>query len=200
MVTKAQKNSMKDFLVSSLELAHSGQVVPQTRKIIGNEKSELIFVGNDGVVLLVDRPYVNDSFSRIHRFLKAQKASVAPVFFKDGETFFRNAAERHYFKSSDGLSLKTYDAEDMRRMILCRPEEIFMLEKSDWLQYYQPASQRLPEAVISARFDPVVFDYSHISARERYKPEDKASERLNIVRQRINLPRELHLSQNMLSD
>ena len=87
---------------------------------------------------------------------------------------------KNYFKKDKYLSLKKYSNEEMHRMILFRPEEIFLNEKRSHLQYYQPSSANLNECLTIFNFQSVRFDYSHIDESGRFKPSDKESKRLYI--------------------
>jgi len=129
---------------------------------------------------VVNRTYPNDSFVQARRYLKQTKSSVAMVFYKDGKTFFRSAAKDNNFKGSLDLSLKNYTSEQIQRMIMFRPEEAYMAGRCGVLQYYQPKSDRLDEALATFGFEPVRFDYSHIDSRERFKPQNRDSSKLFI--------------------
>ena len=177
-ITKKQRNEMRDYLVEKLR-GSNNIIEPVTRAISGIE-SDYIKVGQDGIVILVNRVYPNESLNQLYKTACQFKKNVAPVFFKDGETFFRNAAERHYFKKSHNLSLKHYTGQQMHQMILFRPEEIFVLDRSPLIQYYQPRSERLEQGLASFKFSPVRFDYSHIDSSYRFKPENRESDRLHI--------------------
>ena len=64
-------------------------------------------------------------------------------------------------------------------MISFRPEEIAVHEaRKGKLQYYQPESERLEEALVTYKFEPVQFDYSHINPHERYRPNNTESKRI----------------------
>ena len=174
---------MLDYLVGKLE--GSAMVEPRAKAILGEEESRYLLVGEKGIVVLVDRVYPGNSFEQLIGAARQARPDVAVAFFKDGETFFRSAAEKNYFKMGKDLSLKKYTDEDMQRMMLLRPEEIFVVNMGRSLQYYQPESERLVEEVVSFGFKPVEFDYSHIDSRERFKPRDTESKRLFIWKNRI---------------
>lgn len=157
---------MRDFLVSNLEHTYQ-KVTPITQRIFQEILSNYILVENEdkkGVVLLVDREYPKDSLSRVYRYLRAYfLTNVASVLIKDGETFFRSAMEKNYFKKERKLSLKNYSDKDLQRMILFRPEEsfLFYIQKKK-IQYFQPNSERLTKGLETFLFKEVIFDYSHI--------------------------------------
>lgn len=184
MVDHKQKKQMMDYLVSKLELANLG-VTPKTKELLSGIKSSYIIIGekDSGIVLLVDQEYPKDSFPKFFQSAKSRFKDVASVIFKDGKIFFRNAAEKNYFKKNKWLSLKHYSNYEMNRMIALRPEEIFLNSQREWLQYFQPESPRLREGLESFKFEPVTFDYDHIDSYERFKPENRDSKRLYIWRE-----------------
>lgn len=197
MTTKRQRQEMFDYLAEKLK-GSDAVVTPRRKALVGGIESSYILIGDNGIVFLVDQPYPNEAFERIYRDTVANRHNFCPVFLKDGETFFRNAAERHYFKKSKELSLKHYNNNQMHRMILFRPEEMFAVGRSNTLSYYQPQSARLPQEVVRYEFGPVRFDYSHIDSSERFKPEDRESDRLHIWGQQTNLPGKLQLDGKIL--
>jgi len=184
MITKKQRIEMKDYLVSKLEGFYSN-LEPKTNEILGGIKSNYIFVSPNEVVFFIDQEYPKDSLRKIHNIFHNRDVEVAHVIFKDGKTFFRSASERHYFKKERELSLKNYSKEDMYKMILFRPEEIFLKSRRSHLQYYQPNSQKLNEGIDTFAFENVVFDYSHIP-KDKFKPQNRVSERLHIWRKRFH--------------
>mgnify|MGYP001249979831 CR=1 FL=1 len=198
MVKKAEFQRMLDYVVSKLESSEE-KILPAKRNIVGNLESNLIFVGEDGVVLMVDKVYPKNSFKYLHQTARQGKERVASVIFKDGKTFFRSAAENNYFKKDQMLSLKNYNNEEMQKMMLLRPEEIFLSQINDGLvQYFQPESPRNEEGLETFRFKPVRFNYSHINSDYRYKPENTSSKRLHIWTQRQHLESQLSLEDYLL--
>jgi hypothetical protein len=114
---------------------------------------------------------------------RSRGIDTAAVLFKDGKTFFRSAAEKHGFKSSDNyeLSLKNYNSSEIQRIICLRPEEIFLRAVTrNQVQYYQPASERLDQGLVVYKYDNVEFDYSHIDENDGFKPENRESTKLFI--------------------
>ncbi|MBM3228779.1 hypothetical protein FJZ20_02770 [Candidatus Pacearchaeota archaeon] len=198
MVRKTESNRMLDYMVSKLE-GSSERITPSKRKLVGDIESNLIFVGENGIVLMVDKTYPRDSFKYLYRIARQGKERVASVVFKDGETFFRSAAEKNYFKKDQMLSLKNYDNEEIQRMMLLRPEEIFLAQNNFGLvQYFQPESPRNEEGLETFRFKPVKFDYSHIDSDYRFKPENTSSKRLHLWGQRQHLTNPLSLDASLL--
>lgn len=177
MVSKKQKDQMKDYILSRLN-SSSGKTLPVSKELVSGIKSNYILVGNEGVILLVDQVYPGDSLKTLNDMAKRQGRNAVAVLYKDGETFFRSAAEKIQFKQTYDLSLKNYPKEDLHKIILLRPEEIFLNSRQHLVQYYQPCSENLGEGVESFAFNPVHFDYSHIDSRYRFKPRDIDSKRL----------------------
>ena len=179
MVSKKQKKDMKDYLVT--KLSNSGHAVkPVSREIVSGITSNYLLIDEEGLVLLVDQAYPRDSLNSFYQETRKRGHNFGAVLFKDGELFFRNAADKNYFKKDKYLSLKKYSNEEMHRMILFRPEEIFLNEKRSHLQYYQPSSANLNECLTIFNFQSLRFDYSHIDESGRFKPSDKESKRLYI--------------------
>jgi hypothetical protein len=180
MVSKKQRKEMLDYLVTRLESSASN-VKPISLEFYSGIKTNLVKVDNDGAVLLVDQKYKNGILKPIYRDLIGQVERLAVVFYKDGRTFFRSAAQDKRWKSQKGLSLKNYDEEEMNRVIMFRPEESLIFGQNNGiLQYYQPQSQKLSQGVVSLEFTPVRFDYSHIPSSSRFKPENRDSDKLYI--------------------
>jgi len=179
MTSKQHKKEMLDYLVSKLE--GSGEtVVPAHKKIVSGITTNYIRVGDNGLVLLLDQIYPGDKFEIA--YAGARKFDrQAVVVLKDGKTFFRNAAEDNTFKQKYELSLKNYSTEEMHRMIMFRPEEIYLASElgKSRIQYFQPASERLDRMSVSFHFEPVEFDYSHIPSYQ-FQPANSESVRLHI--------------------
>lgn len=186
MIKKKDRQRMRDYLISKLELSYP-KLELMNKEILNGIESNYIFVepSQTEVVFLIDREYPKNSFNTIYKIFHGRGVEIAPVFFKDGSTFFRNAAEKNYFKKEENLSLKNYTNNDLQKMILFRPEERFVNSMQKYLQYYQPESSKLKEGLETFEFKPVYFDYSHIP-RDRFKPLNKDSERLFIWINRIH--------------
>jgi len=198
MVNQKQKARMMDYLVASLEDSVP-KIQPARNQVINGLEADCILVGNEGVVLLVDKTFGNDSFRRIWIGASSQFGNnIGIVFYKDGQTFFRSAAPDKFFKKSKGLSLKGYSNEDMQRMITTRPEEALAIGRREWLQYFQPESERLQEGVVSFKFSPVTFDYSHIDRTVQFRPEDRKSAKLYVWREKREHSNSLELKEGYL--
>lgn len=187
MTSKQEKKQMLDYLVS--KLINSETIVqPVESEIISGIKTRYISLMNkDNLesdnVILIDREYPKDSFSKLYSAVKNKsRGKIAAVLLKDGKTFFRNAAEANGFKQRYGLSLRKYSAEETHRMIQMRPEELFLEKIKDYVQYYQPKSERLKEAIVTCKFEPVKFDYGYRGhyADNGYELENKDSTRIMI--------------------
>ena len=196
MASIPQQRQMLDYIVAKLE-SSAGRIIPVTRKVVRNTNTNYLEVDDNGLVILVDKKYTGPGFRALCRELAGGKTDVAVVFFKDGTTFFRNAMEANYFKSEHDLSLKHYTPEQMRRMILLSPEEIFIQDRGRDIQYYQPDSERLEEGIETFTFRPARFDYSHISS-DRFIPSNADSKRLFIWGDRRHEPGDLELAGNYL--
>jgi len=199
MVSRQQKKQMLDYLVAKLEGSEE-KVKPATKELIPGINSSYILLGDDGIVFLADQYYAGGKLEGLYSRNKQRFPRFGIVFYKDGKTFFRSAAEANYFKKENELSLKHYDDASMQKMMLLRPEEIFVQGLSDrvGVQYYQPESPRLTEALAFFRFGPVTFDYSHIPRENRFGPLTKESERLFIWQDRIETSENLTLKRCQL--
>ena len=173
MTSKKQRQRMIDYIHSSLTGSEEN-IVPCS-KSIGGINTDFIKVGEDGIIILVDREYANDEFGKLYNLAKFEKTRVASIFYKDRKIFFRSAAYNEGYKQKYHKSLKNYSSQDISKMIILRPEEIFMQNRNEWLQYYQPESEQLPEGIVTLKFEPLKRDYSHINSDERYKPENTKS-------------------------
>ena len=194
-ITKKQRNHMRDYLISKLE-ASASRVEPVIVEIAPGIKTNYISVGDEEKILLIDRVYPKKTMNHVYRVLQSE-GRVTPIFYKDGETFFRNAIKKNYFKKNKHLSLKNYSNQEMHRMILFRPEESFVSSIRDWLQYFQPVSERLSEGVESFKFEPVEFNYDHIGS-DRFQPENRDSEKLRIWIDRRHREENLEIYKNYL--
>lgn len=195
MINQRQKNEMRDYLVARLEVSGL-KAQPRRKEILrgsGLETGYILVGNNEGVILLVDGVYPRESFQRVYEGVQTQISDTAAVVFKDGKTFFRTAVgdeeitgiQSKRFKQDFGLSLKNYTNEQLRKMISFRPEEEFLQNrKHGRVQYYQPASERLEQGIITYNFEPVVFDYSHLPAGAGFGLVQNESKKLRIWEQR----------------
>ena len=199
MTSLREQKEMLEYIVDKLERGSMNvNVTPKNRRIVGNKSTNYIQIGDDGLVILVDKKYTEEGFRTLCRELTKGRKDAAVVFYKDGETFFRSAAQANYFKKEHSLSLKHYTSEQMTKMMLLSPEERFIQERRTSLQYYQPDSANLERGIETFRFEPVRFDYSHISSYEKFKPQDADSKRLFIWTERTHEPENLKLEDNRL--
>jgi hypothetical protein len=196
MVSQRQKQQMKDYVVAKLE-GSSDSIKPIEKEILPGITSNYVLINKDGAVILVDQPYPNDGLSKLTDLFRNPtngRVHIAYLVFKDGKTFFRNAAHGEEaglsgvkYKSDKGLSLKDYTPEQVRRMITFRPEEKYVRRRNmdntgnfGWVQYYQPASEGLEEGVESFRFGNVTFNLDHLDSSARFGETYRDSERLFI--------------------
>ena len=183
MTSKEQKRQMRDYIVDRLQGSEE-KIVPVTKTLVSGVNTSYVTVGDDGIVFLVDQKYTAKDFSKIWNRMRSAKERAAVAFYKDGKTFFRTAVgdeqetgiRSKRFKSDRGMSLKNYDADELRKMISFSPGEILINQSSQVLRYYQPESEKLEEGLELFQFKPVVFDYSHIDGME----PSRESERLRI--------------------
>jgi len=210
MANKALQHRMMDYL--GQKLSDGGhKVVPKTRDLLAHlnpawagVESHYLLLDNEtpqqGLVFLIDKPYTEKRFKPLVRDM-TRFGTLALVFLKDGTTYFRNAATDNDFKRKHDLSLKNYTSDQTHRMILFRPEERIAYGRSIMrpprLQYYQPASDRLEEALVTYAFGRVQFDYSHITS-DRYHPTDTESERIFIWKKQETHEGSLTLSNGLL--
>lgn len=200
MTSKKQRQQMLDYLAEKLK-GSAPSITPESKEVVSGINSSYILIGGDtpGAVLLVDQVYPGNSFESFYAKINRGRNTGVAVL-KDGITFFRSAAEGKYFKKKHGLSLKNYTDAQMHRMMILRPEEKFLRETRSLVQYYQPQSERLQESIISFKFEPVLFDYTHIDSRTRFKPEEKHSERLFVWTQQRESSQALTLEGLFLKD
>jgi hypothetical protein len=171
---------MQEYIASKLVGSGSGVV-----SIAGGIVDSIV-VPDVGVVLLVNRKFPNEGLRPVYNQAKGINPNVAVVFYKDGKTFFRNAAHGEEaglrgvnFKAD--LSLKLYTPEQINRMITLRPEEKFArANRRSWIQYFQPPSADLGEGIESFKFLPVTLDYTHILPEQRVGDVQEISKRWNI--------------------
>lgn len=192
MTNKAERKVIKDYLVDRLSF-NAVSVTPYEQSIAGNDVDFITTLDQNtskaGLVILVDRIFTGNSLREIRRqFRNYLWDNIAFAFYKDGKTFFRAGVKFDNYsrgKSKYGLSLKNYNDKEINHMINFRPEEQLAYEQGKgWVQYYQPASQNLTEGIVNLKFEPVRFDYSHINANVKFKPENKDSEKLRIWKER----------------
>jgi hypothetical protein len=195
-IKKKQRQEMKDYLVAKLEGEFSDLDI-RTKQLISPIESTYIFPTKtrNNVIFLLDQEYPNGRFEKISRMFHNNGVRVIPVFYKDGETFFRSAAKKYSYKQKKGLSLKNYsDKKDkeLYKMIFFRPEESFVNSQRRYLQYYQPSLQKLEQGIETFEFKPVYFDYSH-KEEDSFRPEDTISRKLGVWTRRIHRPQDLRI-------
>jgi len=101
MKPKIIRKNMMDYLLTRLECSNPS-IVSKSREIISGITSNYIFVGDKGLVFLVDEIYPGDNLKRIHDFAASSGKDIAYVFMKDGKNFFRSSVAGE--QGSSGLS------------------------------------------------------------------------------------------------
>ncbi|MFP4524111.1 MAG: hypothetical protein ACLFO2_02210 [Candidatus Woesearchaeota archaeon] len=89
-----------------------------------------------------------------------------PVFYKDGDTFFRSLYDPQFKDHPEKDSFEHLSHEEKTRLIVPTPEEKKAVEESrtdrdvqgSALTYYQPESERLDEMVVSYQVRPAILD------------------------------------------
>ena len=97
-----------------------------------------------------------------------QGALTAPVLYKDkeSETAFVRMVDRNGWRLEQ--SLKRYTAQQVNQMLALRKiEKAVQNNVGPHLTFYQPESDRLPEAICQFGLDTVSLDYSHIDAGDK---------------------------------
>jgi len=199
MVSRKQKQDMKDFLVAGLE-GFGLNIEPCTKPIVEKKDSSYVLVGSKGIVLLIDRPYAKDAFLKLHSQARQSKRDVAVVLFKDGKSYFRSAKHRGHQRRKKGRSLERYSVGDLQKLLMLHPIESFLAENRSYVQYYQPDSPRLNEGIECFQFKPIVFDYTHIPETKRFGPEKEKSKSLFLWKYRGHLEGSLVLDGDYLKD
>jgi len=183
---------MRDYLVARLESSDL-KIESVTKELVSGIHSNYINVGDKGLVLLVDQIYPCKKEANGKKVTVLKQAyqvlynngakNIALVFLKDGKTFFRSSIDDENTglksikpKQEERRSFKDYKERDLMRINTFRPEENFVFDKRKGImQYYQPSSDGLSEAVLSYNFEPVSLDYGHIKNEYKYHPLDSMS-------------------------
>lgn len=200
MPSVRQKREMAEFLCDLLERG-GASVSIEERKLFSGEPivSHYLKVSDargDGRVFCVDRAYPGDKFERVVRSLRQRYDRFAPVFYKDGSTFFRTAAPLAHGKR-DGRSMKRYGSRQANATLQLRPEERLWRGSRDdrLMQYFQPDSDRLDTALVTVTLKPVRFDYEHLRGDSSvYQPDNTNSKRLFIISHRDDCDEPVYLN------
>ena len=187
---------MMDYVAETLD--GSGEIVNPTEKDFFGGKFHYVKVGDDGVVLMIDRKFGETNFNKAYNQARNQFNRVASIFYKDGKNFFRSAAEKNYFKKEHELSLKYYNDDAMHKMMLITPEEKKIANRGNIVEYYQPNSKKLDEKIVAYRYGSVIYNYDHIPSEERHTPVEVESKKLRIWEGKKELPLELKLKKDYL--
>ncbi|MEK6916796.1 MAG: hypothetical protein AABW92_03550 [Nanoarchaeota archaeon] len=99
-----------------------------------------------------------------------QKGTITiPVLYKDGSTAFVRMVDTNRSWRTD-KSLKKYLPQKINQMLHLRGIEKAVLRDIDFLQYYQPETERLHESIREFQLENVVLDYSHLENDDLAKP------------------------------
>lgn len=132
------------------------------------------------ILFLVDDKYTDTPQRRSGKKIKHPKAFTKayslldnhstghclPVFYKDGDTFFRSLYDPQFKDHPEKDSFKHLTPDERKRLIVPTPEEKKAVEESrkdphvkgSALTYYQPESERLDEMVVSYQVRPAILD------------------------------------------
>jgi hypothetical protein len=156
MITQNEKRKMSEYLIDRLREQYE-----VTQKIVnlGNTYVNYLLLSPNQAVLLIDQHLPADGIeaacSVLHNNQVNPIQNVGMIVYKDGETFFRSAAQYGFKKKLAG-KLLDYSKEDIHRMMQLTPEEIFISHKLDGrIQYYQPKSTKLEESIMQYIVRPV---------------------------------------------
>lgn len=168
MATKKEQERMKEYFAEKLN--GCGKTIEPCRKeIVEGITSNYIKVGNDGLVILIERQYPNGSLKKLHEAAGRHGwKNVAFVFYNDGKIFLRSAYEDNLFKMERGLSLKNYTEKELKGLVQLTPAEIYVNSIRKRVQYYNDNSVPfMDEELMSVKFEEVNPDYNHVMGEKR---------------------------------
>lgn len=177
MVTKQEKQNMKDFVYSFVQdiskktqfnyvengsiRSYDGQAeIPNFIISDPNEERSKFYF------LVIDENKDTEKKSSIIKQLKYSDWNVpVPIYFKNKNNFFIRLADNESWRTDK--SLKNYTTEEINRMLRLRDLEKIGLNNcslfnSPTLVYYQPKTERLEESVRTFETDRVILDYTHL--------------------------------------
>ncbi|MFA6088916.1 MAG: hypothetical protein WC755_03565 [Candidatus Woesearchaeota archaeon] len=177
------KKELEQMIEFALNKPSLSGFIHKNKVLVGNKETHYLIKSQEtnpeSVIVLADRTYTENDFRSLINKLSYHDYAV--LFYKDGKKYFRCGLNRDgdlmslRRKQFDNRSLKHYTDEQLRRSItLAHPERIIQ-ERKDKISYYQPESERLEEEIISFVYKPIVFDYSHIPASQRFGPVQQES-------------------------
>ncbi|MGV8171633.1 MAG: hypothetical protein ACP5OA_02980 [Candidatus Woesearchaeota archaeon] len=155
-------DEMTEFILPMIE---SNNKEHQTLTI---DKKKIHFINSDaGVLWLINGIYTEKEYKQaLNIFKRDVPGKFNTVFYKDGQTYFRSAM-LSFDDESDIItdwynknSLRKYDPEHKRRMILPTKPEIERINNIGKVTYYQPKSQRLEQKLLTYTFWDVIYDYN----------------------------------------
>lgn len=192
MVSKTDERAkeMAEFLLPRL-LAPNGKFDYVTNeKLIRGEK--IHYLRNNetkNLILLFNKQYSKKQTELLFEIAKSVGMKAVPLFYKDGETYFRSAAagqektglNSKTYKLSEDKSLKKYSTKDLQKIIQLSLPEINEIKKGPLITYYQPESDNLREKIKKYKFSPVIYDYTHIPKDDRFGPITTKSKTLYLI-------------------
>jgi hypothetical protein len=156
IITHTPEKRMLEYLDDRLREMYL--VTPVVAEISCTKIYSLI-LNNDRAVMLIDKPYPDRNVRMAYDALIYNSGreirNVGAVVRKDGSTFFRSDARWGHVQQNQGR-LKGYSKDDISKMMLLSPEEIYVLslindgsegKLENRVQYYQPKSSHLTEGL-----------------------------------------------------
>ena len=172
MVTKEERNKMRDFVASRIE--------DSKRYIIERANdSRLIITLKDAAnapatifVDLINKKISVKEYEEIVRENWLNGIWTCPIFYKDGKNFHVRLGARGNFKGNN-RSLKEYSNDEINEMIHLRGLEksVLKIQKGTdkKLTYFQPETARLSESIRWYKIEDIILDYSHLEPRDPKK-------------------------------
>lgn len=165
MVKKEDRQKMQKFLINRLEEAEKYMIVKSdTSHILLAQKPDLVENPLMCYILLHNNKLTEKDYQNIVNNNALQGIYTSTVHFKDGILNYVPAAAKGHLKNH-GKSLKHYSPQEINKMIKLRTPEKKTLEylsPSRIVNYYQPESSNLEEAIKGTELKNVKFDYSHL--------------------------------------
>ena len=161
MVSRKEKNRMTTFIANCIEDSGLYQIVAKAYgRIHVIEKPFLREIPKEIHVLAHTQRMKEEDFNSLQSKARADKVSLAHIFYKDGKNFMVRLAARGNIKYS--RSLKRFTKKTIDSMIHLRTLEKLCLEDHSRLAFYQPKTQRLAESIRIYDMLDVETDYSHV--------------------------------------
>jgi len=189
MISQAERNRMTQFIADRLEDSGLHDILER------DEDHVLVKEKFDDLPLFSATVYVAAHNKRttkrnVRNLWQANVANgvyTAHVLYKDGENFLVKLGEKA--ESKRERSLKRLSPEELNATVHLRDLEKLLMQRfeSDRLQYYQPETEDIPEALRFFHMGQVLLDMSHI---DKDHPaygfvEDRYSTDYRIVREAV---------------